>query len=200
MPLHRLHAGPSSCVLFTSLALIVFGCGGGDSTNSSPNSPHPSQPPPPTLSVVPQAYLKASNTERSDLFGSQVALSGDTLAVGAGHESSCASGINGDQGNNGCEFAGAVYVFVRNDEGRWTQQAYLKASNPGQGHWFGVALALSGDTLAVGAPNEGSCATGINGSPQQTGCNISGAVYVYTRTAGTWNQEAYVKPSLTDPQ
>ena len=149
---------------------------------------------------MPQAYLKASNTERSDLFVSQVTLSGDTLVVGAWHESSCASGINGDQSNNGCEFAGAVYVFVRDDEGRWTQQAYLKAPNPGYGHWFGVALALSGDTLAVGAPNESGCATGINGTPQQTGCNISGAVYVYTRTSYTWKYEAYVKLSHTDPQ
>lgn len=98
-----------------------------------------------------QAYLKASNTERSDLFGGQVALSGDTLAVGPWHESSCATGINGDQNNNGCEFSGAVYVFIRNGQGRWTQQAYIKASNTAFHHDFGMALALSGDTLAVGA-------------------------------------------------
>jgi hypothetical protein len=132
------------------------------------------------MSVVQQAYLKASNTERFDLFGSQVALSGDTLAVGARQ--------------------GAVYAFVRNDQGGWAQQAYLKASNPASSRWFGVALALSGDTLAVGDPNESGCATGVNGSQQQTNCSLAGAVYVFTRTAGTWKQEAYVKPSRTDPQ
>ncbi|HKY70672.1 MAG TPA: hypothetical protein VJL88_02030 [Nitrospira sp.] len=147
-----------------------------------------------------QAYLKASNTERSDLFGGQVALSGDTLAVGAWHESSCATGINGDQNNNNCEFAGAVYVFVRNEEDMWLQQAYIKASNTGFFHKFGIALALSGDTLVVGAPDENGCATGVNGNQQQTGCNGSGAVYVFTRAEGVWSQEAYVKPSHTDPQ
>src|SRR5437868_15357858 len=59
-----------------------------------------------------QAYIKASNAERPDIFGSQVAISGDTLAVGAWHEASCAPGINGDQNNNACEFSGAAYVFV----------------------------------------------------------------------------------------
>jgi hypothetical protein len=152
------------------------------------------------VNVVPDAYVKASNAERSDLFGTQVALSGDIMAVGAWHESSCATGHNGDQTNNGCEFAGAVYVFVRNGQGRWAQEAYIKPSKTGFHHDFGIALALSGETLAVGAPNENGCATGINGNQQQTGCNISGAVYVFTRSAGVWSQQAYVKPSHTDPQ
>ena len=58
-----------------------------------------------------QAYVKASNPEISDGFAI-VALSGDTLAVDAFHEDSCATGFNGDQGNNGCLEAGAVYVYV----------------------------------------------------------------------------------------
>jgi hypothetical protein len=151
------------------------------------------------INVV-QAYLKASNAERSDLFGGQVALSGNTMAVGAWHESSCATGVNGDQNNNGCEFSGAVYVFVRSGEGRWTQQAYIKPSNTEFFHSFGKALALSGDTLAVGAIGDRSCATGVNGNQHLPGCNGSGAVYVYTRNAGVWSQQAYVKSSHADPQ
>jgi hypothetical protein len=151
------------------------------------------------VSVVQEAYIKASNAERPDLFGTQVAVSGNTLAVGAWHESSCATGINGDQSNNGCEFSGAVYVFVRNVQGVWTQQAYLKASNTVFEQKFGIALALSGDTLAVGAPDDRSCATGVNGNQQSTGCNSSGAVFVFTRAEEVWSQQAYVKPSHTDP-
>jgi hypothetical protein len=151
------------------------------------------------VSVVQEAYVKASNAERPDLFGTQVAVSGDTLAIGAWHESSCATGINGDQNNNGCEFSGAVYVFVRNAEGGWAQQAYIKASNTIFQHKFGIALALSGDTLAVGAPDDRSCATGINGNQQLTGCNSSGAVYIFTRAGEVWSQQAYVKPAHTDP-
>jgi cysteine-rich repeat protein len=59
------------------------------------------------------AYVKASNTGGSDLFGISVALSGDsaTLAVGAHGEASAAIGINGDQMSDATGFAGAVYVY-----------------------------------------------------------------------------------------
>ena len=57
-----------------------------------------------------QAYLKASNTDAGDLFGSSVSLSGDTLAVGAKSESSSATGVNGNQKDNGADGSGAVYV------------------------------------------------------------------------------------------
>ena len=60
------------------------------------------------------------------------------------------------------EYAGAVYVFVR-DGTTWTQQAYLKASNTDMGDEFGASVAVSGETVVVGALNEASNATGING-------------------------------------
>ena len=61
-----------------------------------------------------QAYLKASNTEPGDIFGTAVSLSadGDTLAIGAGFEDSTATGINGDQNDNSARDAGAVYVCL----------------------------------------------------------------------------------------
>ena len=182
-------------------AVLLSACSGSDS--SSPASPNPSTSPngSTNVSVVQQAYLKSSNAGRPGFggFGGQVAVSGDTLAVSAG-DSGCSGGINGVPTNNGCEGSGAVYVFVSNGSGGWTQQAYIKASNPGATFFFGYSLALSGDTLAVGAPNENGCATGVNGNQQQTGCSFSGAVYVYTRTEGVWTQQAYVKPSYTNPQ
>ena len=117
-----------------------------------------------------QAYLKASNTGRGDLFGHSLGLSGDgsTLAVGATGEDSNARGIDGDQENNEARESGAVYVFTRNKEGEWKQQAYLKASNTGRGDLFGRSLGLSGDgsTLAVGADGEDSNAKGINGDQE----------------------------------
>lgn len=58
-----------------------------------------------------QAYVKASNTEGTDQFGSSVALPGDSLAVGAPQEDSAATGINGDQTNNSAVNSGAVYVY-----------------------------------------------------------------------------------------
>jgi hypothetical protein len=147
-----------------------------------------------------QAYVKASNTGASDLFGWSVALSADgsTLAVGAYGESSNATGVNGDQANNSAAMSGAVYVYTRGG-GTWSQQAYVKASNTGAGDFFGVSVALSADgsTLAVGAFIEASNATGLNGNQADNSAGNSGAVYVYTRSGGTWSQQAYVKASNT---
>jgi hypothetical protein len=147
-----------------------------------------------------QAYLKASNTESGDGFGASVSLSGDTLAVGAPHELSCASGVNGNQADNGCTGAGAVYVFTRSGS-TWSQQAYVKASNMNAQDLFGWSVSLNGNTLAVGAPNEQSCGTGINGNQLDNGCgdqgNGAGAAYIFTRIENVWTQEAYVKASNT---
>lgn len=140
------------------------------------------------------AYLKASNTGAGDLFGWSVALSGDTLAVGAIGESSAATGINGNQADNSAFVSGAVYVFTRvNNE--WGQQAYLKASNTGASDFFGYSVALSGETLAVGALKESSNAIGVNGNQSDNTALESGAVYVFTRSAGLWSQQAYLKAS-----
>ena len=144
------------------------------------------------------AYIKASNTDAGDLFGNRVALSGDTLAVGAALEDSNATGIGGNQDDNSANDAGAVYVFTRND-GTWTQQAYIKGSNSDAGDFFGIRLALAGDTLAVGAPFEDSAATGIGGNQDDDSAESAGAVYVFTRdNAGAWTQQAYLKPSTSD--
>lgn len=147
-----------------------------------------------------QAYIKASNTETIDLFGSAVALSADatTLAIGAFGESSNATGVNGNQANNSLPFAGAAYVFTRSGD-TWSQQAYLKSSNPSDEHYFGQQLALSADghTLAVGAYGERSSATGINGNQADFSAGDSGAVYVFARAAAAWSQQAYIKASNT---
>ncbi|MEQ9055608.1 MAG: FG-GAP repeat protein, partial [Roseovarius confluentis] len=79
--------------------------------------------------IVQQAYLKASNTDANDSFGLSVSVSGQTVVVGAFHEASAAAGVNGNQADNSLPASGAAYVFVR-DGGAWSQQAYLKASNP----------------------------------------------------------------------
>ena len=101
----------------------------------------------PTISQ--QAYLKASNTGAADAFGYSVAISGDTVVVGAIREDSKATGVNGDQTDNSAPGSGAAYVFVRGG-GIWSQQAYLKASNTDSGDQFGISLAISGDTVVVG--------------------------------------------------
>ena len=62
---------------------------------------------------VQKAYMKGSNTEAYDEFGSSVALQkdGKIMAVGARGEASAAKGINGNMNDNSATGAGAVYVF-----------------------------------------------------------------------------------------
>jgi len=145
-----------------------------------------------------QAYVKASNTDAGDQFGSSVALDGDTLAVGAFNEDSATTGINGDQADNSALSAGAVYVFTRTN-GVWSQQAYVKASNTDAGDGFGASVAIDGDTLAIGARLEDSASTGIDGDQSDNSANGAGAVYIFTRMNGVWSQQAYLKASNTDP-
>ena len=148
-----------------------------------------------------QAYLKASNSEIAERFGNALSLStdGNTLAVGGRDEDSAATGINGDQSDGSAESSGAVYIFVRNND-LWQQQAYLKASNTESIDLFGGAVSLNADgsTLAVGATQEDSAATGINGNQNDNTASNSGAVYVFVRNDGLWQQQAYLKASNTD--
>jgi len=134
-----------------------------------------------------EAYLKASNTEAGDHFGTRVSLSGDTLAVSALAESSCARGVNGNQADNNCQFSGAVYVFARTGT-TWSQQAYVKAAALPQERivqGFGEAIAVSGNTLAVGAPRDGVC------DSSNPSCTLTGALYLFTRSDNVWTEHSY---------
>jgi hypothetical protein len=139
-----------------------------------------------------ETYVKASNTGTNDRFGVSLARSGDTLVVGAPVEASNATGVNGDQSDDSALRAGAVYVFVRDASG-WSQQAYLKASNAEASDNFGVAVAISGDTLVVGAQHEDSGAAGVGGNQSSNAREDAGAAYVFHRVGGVWSQQAYLK-------
>ena len=147
----------------------------------------------------PQSRILGSNTSSSDRFGGRVALSadGNTLAVGAYGEASNATGINGNQFDDTTCCAGAAYVFRFNGTG-WLQQAYVKASNtePFDGFSF-LTISADGNTLAVGAGDEDSNATGINGDQNDNSASRSGAVYLYRFDGTDWSQQAYIKASNT---
>jgi hypothetical protein len=129
-----------------------------------------------------QARIRASTPINGEFFGGSLSLSGDSLAVGAW-------GAN--------NYAGAVYVFVRDSTGAWTEQARLVASNGEMNDSFGGSVGISGDTLIVGAGGESSSATGINGNQSDNSADGAGAAYIFTRVGQTWSQLAYVKASDT---
>lgn len=147
--------------------------------------------------IAQQAYFKASNAEIFDQFGGAMAISGDTMAVGASWEASAAIGVNGNETDNSANGAGGVYIFVRSGT-NWSQQAYLKASNTDAFDNFGGNLALVGDTLVVGAFSEASAATGVDGDENNDSAAFAGAAYVFERSGTTWSQSAYLKASNTD--
>ena len=141
-----------------------------------------------------QAYIKASNPGAGDQFGSSIALDGDTALVGALAEDG--SGANVDPGDNDDLLdAGAAYVFFRSS-GTWSQQAYLKASNPGGEDFFGWSVAISGDDLVVGAGQEDGSGIGVNPGGNENAAD-AGAAYVFTRNGSSWFPTAYLKASNT---
>jgi hypothetical protein len=100
------------------------------------------------------------------------------LAVGAGNEDSAATGVGGDEAENSASDAGAVYLFARSGT-TWSQQVYIKASNTDAFDRFAGSVALDGDTLAVGAGQEDSAATGVDDDETDNSAGDAGAVYVF---------------------
>ncbi len=137
-----------------------------------------------------QAYLKAHQVNSKDLFGYSVAVSGDTVVVGAYQEDSGTTGVGGIP-NESTAQAGAAYVFVRSGT-NWTQQAYLKAHQVNASDSFGYSVAVSGDTVVVGGINEDSSTTGVDSTPNESS-GSAGAAYVFVRSGTNWTQQAYLK-------
>jgi formylglycine-generating enzyme required for sulfatase activity/pimeloyl-ACP methyl ester carboxylesterase len=110
-----------------------------------------------------QAYLRASNAEAEDLFGSEVAISNNDIVVGAHYEDSAAKldaggyySLNGAQtseaaaqGDNSASDAGAAYVFARSGT-VWSQQAYLKMPDTVSNAFFGASsVTVEGDFIVI---------------------------------------------------
>ncbi|MEJ7597983.1 MAG: hypothetical protein WKG01_08760 [Kofleriaceae bacterium] len=136
-----------------------------------------------------QARLKAAVPRSADLFGKTVAIAGASVIVGAPMEDGSGIGVNPSPATCCKLSSGAAYVFT-SDAGAWSQQAYLKATNSSDGDLFGSAVAISGNRVAIGAPEEDS-----NGSPADDSITNSGAAYAFDRAGTTWTFDAYLKAS-----
>jgi len=99
-----------------------------------------------------------------------VAIANDTIVVGVWFDD-----------DNGTD-SGSAYLFTRTGT-TWTQQAKLTASDGADGVWFGLSVAISGDTIAIGASGDDD-----NGTD-------SGSAFVFTRTGSTWTQQAKLAAS-----
>ena len=150
-----------------------------------------------------EAYIKAYNVDSYDYFGEKLSLSEDLLAVSATRDDASETTIiNGTTSytTNGNRHFGSVTIYKRTS-GTWQQEAYIKAAAAGYDDYFGTSVALSSHTLAVGVPNEDSSgSTILNGTTGDwdNSKTESGAVYVFKRVSGNWEQESFIKPGNTD--
>jgi hypothetical protein len=120
-----------------------------------------------------QQKLTASDGEENDLFGSSLALSGNTLVVGA------------PQDYGAFTNQGSVYIFTRSGA-VWTQQQKLTAGYGWTYDFFGEAVAISGDTVVVGVRYD------------DIGADVNenkGSAYVFTRSGGVWTQQQQLTAS-----
>ena len=104
------------------------------------------------------AELFVPQTDLPSKVATSVAIHGGTIAVGADEDTS--DGI----------LSGAAYVFEEN-AGNWEFQQKLLPLNPAYGTYFGNAIALSDDLLAIAALGD---------------LSDLGTVYLFGRTTGDW--------------
>jgi len=122
-----------------------------------------------------QAKIQASDAQATDYFGYSVAISGDTVIVGAWKESP------------GAAAAGSAYIFTRSGT-TWTQQAKILASDLERNDSFGDSVAIDVDTVVVGARYE------------DTGDTSAGAAYIFTRSGTTWTEQSKIQASDAEAQ
>jgi hypothetical protein len=123
-----------------------------------------------------QQKLTAFDAEQQAEFGRDVALSGNTCAIGSPLSTT-----------GGAVFGGATYVFVRSGV-VWTLQQRIVPVGNLYGARSGSAVALEGNSLLIGAP------TWYDGPANQL---FAGSAYEWTRAGTTWSQVAVIVPNDT---
>ncbi len=125
-----------------------------------------------TVSEV--ATLRPDDGAAEDEFGYSIAVSGETMAVGGRYSGG----------------TGAVFVYRRNEDGsdQWGLTATVVPDDAAEGDRFGQAIALRGETMAVGAPGDDD--VNLTTAPGSTELFASGSVYIFEldSATGQWAQ------------
>ena len=131
--------------------------------------------------------IVASDRMISTEFGRAVAITNNYAVVGVRLED------NDAEGKNSMLDAGAVYIYERSSDNKWKQVQKIVASDRTPGANFGWSVAISGNTIVVGAIYERFDAAGRNES------GAEGAAYVYERgTDGIWKQTQKILSSARE--
>ncbi|MDM8554218.1 choice-of-anchor D domain-containing protein [Desulfococcaceae bacterium HSG7] len=125
---------------------------------------------------IQQAKLTASDAAFNDNFGWSVAINGDTAIVGAHFD------------DDGGARSGSAYIFVK-PEGGWVgalnETAKLTASDAAANDWFGISVAVNGNTAIVGAHFD------------DDGGARSGSAYIFVKPEGGWSGALHETAKLT---
>ena len=108
--------------------------------------------------------LTASDAHANDRFGGSVAISDDTIAVGA---------LLDDHGSS--TNSGSTYIFTRTD-GEWVETQKLISGAPTGEQQFGASVCVCGTHMMVGAPND-----------RPLGLDNAGCGYLFARTGESWH-------------
>ncbi len=169
----------------------------------------PGQPSFALEAVLTSNQKRTTELTTDDFFGSSPVFDreGRTLAVGAYEDWSDTTGVSSDPHASAAPRSGAIYVFGRNDDGTWQQQAFLKQREPKPDDFFGRIVRISDDgrVVAGSAFGHSANATGVArhhaagtapGAPMNGSPNAR-AVYVFTRLddAGWAHRAAVVPPA-----
>jgi FG-GAP repeat/Thrombospondin type 3 repeat/Bacterial TSP3 repeat len=106
-----------------------------------------------------------------DNFGYSVSLKAYTALIGAYGDNTTSSS------------AGAAYVYIRDAQDNWSQEAKLLASDGDANDNLGISVSLSGTTALVGADDD----EGVG--------NAAGSAYIFSRINGTWEEQAKFQAS-----
>jgi hypothetical protein len=123
------------------------------------------------------ARLTASDGASGDRFAASLAISGNTVIVGAPDDDHPGGAFDG----------GSAYIFSRTDAapGPWNEVVKLMPGDAFSGDGFGWDVTIDGDTAIVGAP----------GGASRRGQPDTGVAYVFTRDAGAvWAETAKLTP------
>jgi formylglycine-generating enzyme required for sulfatase activity len=117
-------------------------------------------------SWVQEAVLAAPDPTADAAFGWSVAIHDETIVVGAPFDSHAAGALTG-----------SAYVFVHSG-GTWVLQEKLTAADAAAGDNFGIATAVAGESILIGAHFR-----------DEAGLTDSGAVYAFEHSGVAWLQQ-----------
>ena len=149
------------------------------------------------LELMQTLRANAIGINQDDFFGYDIDMNERHIIIGAKFEASNRHNII----NNEAPASGAAFVFSRDSrDDQFGNITFLKAPRIHNGDRFGSSVAVDGNVVFVGAPQDASDLKGVHALQDETrGAEKSGAVHIFRmQSMGDWRYEAFVKAPNAD--